>query len=163
MKKLVLVRHAKSSWDFPDLSDFDRPLNARGKRDAPKMAERFSPIEFTPDLILSSGAKRAFETAKVFAKVLNVPPTNLEIDNNLFHATESTLLQLIRVQKEGIHQIMIFGHNPGLTDFANRIGELKINNLATCGIYGIIWPGQWSDIGKSKAEVFHYDFPKKKI
>lgn len=163
MKKLILVRHAKSSWDFPELSDFDRPLNARGERDAPIMAERFSKKGLIPDIILSSGAKRAYETAKVFADILNVPPPKIQIDNNLYHASEGTLMQIMRGQNEAVHQVMIFGHNPGLTDFANRIGDLKIDNLATCGIYGIIWPGQWSSLGKAKVEVFYYDFPKKKI
>jgi phosphohistidine phosphatase len=161
MKKLILVRHAKSSWEF-DVDDFERPLNQRGEANAPEMAERFLNYDIIPYLILTSGAKRAFDTAKIFAEKLNLPMEQLKIDNKLFHASSNLLLQLIKVQNEEDEYIMIFGHNPGLTDFINKIGEFRIENLVTCGMYGISWPDLWENFGNRKAKVFLYDFPKKK-
>lgn len=160
MKKLILVRHAKSSWDFPDLDDFDRPLNQRGERDAPQMAERLLQNSIVPDVMITSGARRAFETAKVFSNKLCV--AHVQVNNKLFHASSAALFQIVRALPEATKSIMIFGHNPGLTDFANAIGEIETDNISTCGIYGILWPATWKEIGSLKASTFIYDYPKKK-
>ncbi|MDQ3392643.1 MAG: histidine phosphatase family protein [Bacteroidota bacterium] len=160
MKKLVLVRHAKSSWDDLMLDDFDRPLNARGKKNAPDMAERFLKLDISPNLILTSGAKRAYETARIFAEILNVQPEQLKIENQLFHASAGTLLNIVAAQKESMDNIMIFGHNPGITEFCNIVGNYIIDNLATCGIYGINCHAEWDKVGRWKGELFVYDYPK---
>lgn len=160
-KKIFLVRHAKSSWADPDLEDYDRPLNHRGERDAPEMAERFVKLGVEPDLIITSGAKRALKTAEVFFKKSGLPKHKFQINDNLFHAGTDFLLSLVKEQKESVQVLMLIGHNPGLTDFANKIGDYKIDNLPTCGIYGITWHKTWHELGRNKGEMFYCDYPKK--
>src|SRR6478609_6616404 len=116
MKTLYLVRHAKSSWDDIDLSDFDRPLNDRGKKDAPKMGKRLKERDIFPDVMLSSPAKRALETCKAIAKALSFPEEKITTDKRLYHASEDQLLKVVQGLKDrhdNVEVIMIFGHNPG--------------------------------------------------
>src|SRR5437899_11500650 len=96
MKTLFLVRHAKSSWDDTALPDKDRPLNDRGKRDAPKMGERLAKRGVTPDLILSSPAKRALETAQIIAKKLDYKLADIVVDERLYATGADDLLDVIR-------------------------------------------------------------------
>ena len=138
MKKLYLIRHAKSSWDDSTLDDFERPLNSRGEKDAPKMGKHLQERRLTPAVALTSPAKRAFDTCKVFTQILGFDPTKIISDKRLYHATEDTLLKIIRElknhPKDDEENILLFGHNPGLTDFANRLMGANIENIPTCGI-----------------------------
>src|SRR5690348_14444773 len=136
MKTLYIVRHAKSSWDDPMLEDFDRPLNDRGKRDAPIMGRRLKEKDIHPSLILSSSAKRAFSTSKKIAKVIGYSKDKIKTTVDLFHASEEEILQAIQTLKDKHDSVMIIGHNPGLTEFVNTIMEevIEIENVPTCGI-----------------------------
>ncbi|RIW13599.1 histidine phosphatase family protein [Algoriphagus lacus] len=162
MKKIILIRHAKSSWDNPWLSDHDRPLAERGINDAPKMAKRLKKRGIKPDLILSSTALRASETAKITAKELGYSIDDIVWEKNLFHGSPNTILKYIHMQKDSKNTILVFGHNPGFNELINFLGG-DIENLPTCGQFGFkLKSEKWADLKPEKAEVWFFDFPKKK-
>ena len=166
MKTLYIVRHAKSSLDVPDISDFDRPLNERGKRDAPRMAKRLKEKRVNPYLMLSSPAKRALSTCKRFAEVLGYGKDKIKTERSLYHADEDGILAVIREVKDKHHVLMIFGHNPGLTDFVNQLSNQDnfIGNIPTCGIVSFTFNvDHWQDIDFGKGRFIFFDFPKSKV
>lgn len=143
MKTIYFIRHAKSSWDDPMLRDHDRPLNARGLRDAPRMAERLAELGIHPDGILTSSAQRARQTAEYFRVALKIANLQVRIREELYHAWPDTIAQQIRLLPDDWDTVLLFGHNPGYTDLANRLKNKQlIDNVPTCGIIG----------GKSKAK-----------
>ncbi len=159
MKTLILVRHAKSSWDNPELSDHDRPLNKRGERDAPGMAEFAARNIRKPDLLVSSTAVRAYTTAKHFASAYQIPISQIQTNRKIYHASTSTLLKLVQQLSPDKSTVMLFGHNPGFTDFANALANTQILNIPTCGIIIVEFEAlEWSDLnvgdGKNKLFVF---------
>jgi phosphohistidine phosphatase len=162
MKTLYIVRHAKSSWDNVNLPDFDRPLNTRGKTDAPRMGKRLKEKDVHPNLMLSSPAKRALSTSKRIAEVLNYPEKNIKTDKKLYHADAEDILSVIRDQKNRFEVLMVFGHNPGLTDFVNEIGKsTSIDNIPTCGIVAFRFDiDEWHDVTKKSGELLFFDYPK---
>ena len=162
MKNLYLVRHAKSSWKFPHLADFDRPLNGRGKRDAPEMGRRLKAREIEADLMVSSPAKRAFTTAMEIAKALGYPEENILTDHNIYHAGTPDLMGVIRTFPDQKSHALIFGHNPGFTDLANQLLDEYFDNIPTCGIVGINFnTPYWVSIDHSNSRMLFYDYPKK--
>lgn len=162
MKTLTILRHAKSSWDDSSLPDHDRPLNARGKRDAPIMAERLRHAGIRPSLILSSSAVRAWSTAKKVAQEISYPAEFLQRDEALYHAGLSRLLQILNEQDEGFNSILLIGHNPGLTDFANYLVPDLTDNLPTCGFVSVIVKNDtWDFHTVDDVELVAYDYPKK--
>lgn len=161
MKRLFIVRHAKSSWKDPELDDFDRPLNKRGKRDLPDMADRFAISAYLPDLLISSSAKRALVTAKAYAKALGIQENDIVRDKSHYLASSNELIDLIQHFDNEADCIMMFGHNPGLTDLINDLSDFQLDNLPTCGICGIAFNiSSWTDVRKGKGKKFYYDFPK---
>lgn len=163
MKRLYLIRHAKSSWDDPSLPDFDRPLNARGKKDAPKMGKRLKKRGLVPDLIVSSTAKRASKTALALADTLHYDSKHIQWRDELYHASPSEILNVVQKTADDVHTLFLFGHNPGLTDFANRICKTSIDNIVTCGVYALqLDVESWKKVNPDrKAGLLFYDFPKK--
>lgn len=159
MKTLYLVRHAKSSWDY-DLNDFDRPLNKRGEIDAPLMGKVLLQQKIKPNYILSSPASRAIKTATIIAEKLkyHAPVGTLE---DLYHASAANLLQIVRNTNDNIQQLMIFGHNPGLTTFANQLTLETVDNIPTCGIYAVAFEIEsWNAVAMKKGKLLFFDFPK---
>mgnify|MGYP001817178143 FL=1 len=162
MKTLTIFRHAKSSWDFPDLTDHDRPLNKRGKRDAPIMGERLKESGIRPSLIVSSPAVRAWKTARTVAKQIGYPVEFLQREPGLYHAGVNKLLDIIAVQDDGFNNIVIVGHNPGLTDLANELVPGLTSNLPTAGFIAIrIDTDDWDLRTRQSADLLVYDYPKK--
>lgn len=160
MKTLILVRHAKSSWDEPHLRDFDRPLNGRGKRDAPRMARYLADIGIHADLLVSSPANRAITTAKAIA---GGQPGNPEVieEPRLFHAGASEILRVINEQPDSATTLMIFGHNPGFTDAANLLCDGDIDNIPTCGVVGVGFDvARWSAVEFGAGQQLYFYFPK---
>jgi phosphohistidine phosphatase len=150
MKTLFLVRHAKSSRDEPALPDKERPLNNRGKRDAPKMGARLAKREVTPDLILSSPAKRALKTAQIIAKKLDYKLADIVVDERLYATEADDLLHVIRELGGKQKSVMLFGHNPELTELAHRLSN-KIAHLPTCAVAEFTFDAKsWSTLGKDK-------------
>lgn len=163
MKTLYLIRHAKSSWDDPALKDFNRPLNTRGKRDAPKMGKRLKKLKILPDLIVSSPAKRAAKTAIHIAKEIDYPVERISFIEGLYHASSMDLLRIVQNTPSYIKSLILFGHNPGLTDFANGLCENKVDNIVTTGVYALQFEVEdWKQVKlHKKGKLLFYDYPKK--
>lgn len=161
VKTLYVVRHAKSSWDDLSLSDFERPLNRRGKRDAPRMGKRLKEKKVVPDLMLSSPAKRALSTCEEIAHALEYPKEKIKTDRKLYHADEGSLLEVVRSLKDKHDVAFIFGHNPGLTDFVNALMNATIGNVPTCGIAACELDVEtWQDVDWGMGKMLFFDFPK---
>jgi phosphohistidine phosphatase len=161
MKSLLLNRHAKSSWDNPQFSDFDRPLNDRGKADAPVMAQRLLTKQQPIDLILSSPAVRALATAQVFAEALNIPSEEIRIVDRVYLASYHSLLKVVNELDDTFDHVMLFGHNPGITDFANYLADADIGNIPTCGIAKINFEtDHWSHVSAGTGVLKFFDYPK---
>jgi phosphohistidine phosphatase len=164
MKTLTLVRHAKSSWHDTNLSDRERPLNKRGLRDAPIMARRAVEVGIRPSLIVASPAVRAWTTAKIFAMELGYPVEFLQREDDIYLASLDRLLDVVASQDAGFNHLMLFGHNPGLTDFANYLSPGLTNNLPTAGIVSVEFDrDDWMLFEKPAIELLVYDYPKKQL
>lgn len=163
MKTLTILRHAKSSWKQPDLVDFDRPLNSRGQRDAPVMGRRMKAASIRPSLIISSPAARAWATAKLVASELTYPLEFLQREQDLYHAGKGNLYDVIARQDEGFNSILLVGHNPGLTDFANDLVPGLTSNLPTAGYVSVLLDTDtWELRARKSAQLVVYDYPKRK-
>lgn len=162
MKYLYVVRHAKSSWDFPHLRDFDRPLNDRGRKNAPEMGLRLKNRGIKPSLILSSPANRALSTSQLIANKLDYPIKDIKTNQNLFHASSRDIFKILSLQDGHHRSVMIVGHNPGLTDFTNALlNHETIDNVPTTGVVALHLPiNSWKEINKVQAHLFFFDYPK---
>lgn len=160
MRTLTLIRHAKSSWKKPQLEDFIRPLNKRGKRDLPAMVERLNAAGLTPDICLSSGATRALLTAKATSKhLLNRPA--IEIIPELYDSCMETLLDILQRHSDKDHHIMVFGHNPGLQRLGEYLSAEHITNLPTCGVMHIqLGITCWTELTENCGTLEWLDYPK---
>lgn len=161
MKKLYIIRHAKSSWAETDLRDLDRPLNKRGMRDAPFMAKLLFGKGVSVDALVSSPAKRAFETAQFFAKQWKVPAGHLITEPRVYEATPTRLLEIVREFSNDWDTVFLFGHNPTLTSFINLFGSEYLANLPTCGIaYLESEVEEWSVLGNGNTRLVELFFPR---
>jgi len=161
MKTLFLIRHAKSSWDDTALPDKDRPLNDRGKRDAPKMGKRLAKRDVKPDLILSSPAKRALTTAEIIAKKLDYKVKDIVVDERLYAVGADDLLDVVRQLGDKLGRVMLVGHNPELTELAHRLSS-KITDMPTCAVAEFTFDAKsWSNVGKDKPATVVLDYPKR--
>jgi len=133
MKNLIIIRHAKSSWNAP-LLDIDRPLEQRGIKDAHLVATKS--LEFIPDkfMIFSSNAKRASETAMIFAQSFSYPVGNIVFKPELYTFDESRLEKIIKAFDNNYDNVILFGHNEAITNFVNKFGDVFIDNVATSGL-----------------------------
>ncbi len=160
MKNLILLRHAKSSWKNPTLSDFDRPLNKQGIKNAPAMAELLQQKNIPIHLILSSSAKRTSETTKTFVKVLDYK-NEIFILDDLYLASSRTILNKIHLVEEVYESILVVCHNPGITDVANYIGDIPIDNIPTTGFVGFSFDDKWKNLRENCCKVLFFEYPKK--
>lgn len=161
-RELVLIRHAKSSWGDSALDDFDRPLNARGKRDAPEMGERLSMRGCFPDLFLSSPARRARKTAGGIARALDYAKGDIRLDARLYMRGVEGLCAAVREIPEERRRAFLVGHNPDLTDFAEWLTGESLVNIPTCGVVAVRMNiPAWSAAGKNAGTLLFFDYPKK--
>lgn len=162
MKTLYLVRHAKSTWDEANQSDFERTLNERGANDAATMAKLLGKKNVKPELIISSPAARALLTAEIFAEQLHYLAKNIFTDERIYEATMRDLTSVVRGIDDKHHTAIMFGHNPGITNFANLLGSDYLPALPTCAIVGLeLAIDSWSEIERYCGKTFFFDFPKK--
>ncbi len=158
MKHLFLVRHAKSSWANEGASDFERTLNKRGLRDAPLMAQRLGALEIKPDLLLSSSAERARQTAMEISKKLQL---EISFQSDLYLASLETLITQVAGLSQEFSNAILVGHNPGLTEFLEYLTEANIENIPTAGIALIRLPIEnWTEITADCGELLRFDYPK---
>lgn len=162
MKEVFLVRHAKSSWDNMGLSDHDRPLNKRGKRDAPKMAEYLKESINSIDVIVSSSAKRALLTARNFESAFEDELEEFVIERDLYHASREEILRVISEIDDRYNRAIVFGHNPGFTTFANLFSAIYIDNVPTAGIVGLKFDvNSWNEVSEANGNICLFTYPKK--
>lgn len=162
MKILLLVRHAKSSWDNSLLSDFDRPLNERGKENAPVMAHRLKQKKIKIEAFVSSPAKRAKKTAKIFMKELGADEDELILVPSLYDASVNDFYKAIEDLKDTFNCVALFSHNPGITDFINSLDCHPVYNMPTSGVYAIeIHTEKWHQFKDAEKKFLFFDFPKK--
>lgn len=163
MKVLTLVRHAKSSWGNPHLDDFDRPLNQRGQRNAPEMGKRLAGRSFSPDLLITSPAKRAVTTARMVAAEIGYPEKRVKSDQRIYLATPESLIDIIRETPQEVRHLVLFGHNPGFTQLANRLGDMRIDNVPTCGVVRLEFELEsWRNFPGDGGTLRDFDFPKRR-
>ncbi|OIQ87894.1 2,3-bisphosphoglycerate-dependent phosphoglycerate mutase [mine drainage metagenome] len=161
MKTLLLIRHGKSSWDDAALPDKDRPLDVRGKRDAARMGKRLAKRDVKPDLIVSSPAKRALTTAEIIAEELGYKLGDIVVDDRLYAVAADELLNVIRKLGDKKERVMLFGHNPELTELAHAFSS-EITHLPTCAVAEFTFKAKtWSDIDKATLANMALDYPKK--
>lgn len=162
MKTLYITRHAKSSWSDSSLSDFERPLNKRGLRDAPFMGKLLTKQGMLPDIIVSSPATRAVSTARLFADEFAYPSSDIVIYDELYENGVQDYLDTLASLDDRYESAMIIGHNPTLTMLAEQLSDLRIDNIPTCGIVIIQFDNpEWSDIIKRNGVCQGFEFPKK--
>ena len=161
MKTLIVVRHAKSSWSESGISDFDRPLNERGKRDAPEMADRLQKKQKTIDLFISSPAKRAKKTAQLFAEKFKYDEDKIVFFPELYLAGTRDFVAAITQTASNVNSVIIFSHNPGVTEFVNTITDTRVDDMPTCAVFiATIKSDTWSDFEKADKEFQLFDYPK---
>ncbi len=161
LKTLYLVRHAKSSWKNPELSDSERPLNKRGKHDAPLVGKFLKQKNEIPELIVSSPAKRALKTAEYFAEELHISKKIILVES-LYMAGIKDFISVIENIGDSVDSVMLFSHNPGITDFANYITDTDIENIPTAGTARIDFNiSSWKDCRNTKGELRFFISPKK--
>ena len=160
MKKLYLVRHAKSDWSNPSLDDFDRPLNPRGKKNAPFMGKILKKKKIKPDLIISSPAYRARETARKIAKKIRYLD-EIMYNEHLYEASLKEILEIVTFIEDEYDEVFIVGHNPGLNTLAFYLVDFN-ENIPTSGILEIEFDSQtWREISKKNAKLVSFEYPKK--
>mgnify|MGYP000682784744 CR=1 FL=1 len=161
MRTLYLIRHAKSSWDNPGLRDINRPLNERGLRDAPQMAQLLVKKGLRPDLLVSSPAKRALTTALIFAEVFGIADEAVIRNQDIYEADPRDILLVVSRLPATAHTVLLFGHNPTFTDLANRFSSYAIDNVPTCGIVQIESDAaSWDHFDEANSEVKALFVPK---
>ena len=161
MKTIILVRHAKSSWDDFSLKDEESPLTDRGKKNAPDMAKRLLRKKIPIDAILSSPAKRAKSTADFFAKEYDIPKKKIYLIPELYMASNEAFVKTIRNAPDKADSIALFSHNNGITQFANTLSETRIDHMPTCSVFAVKADiDSWDQFEPGKNEFYFFDYPK---
>jgi phosphohistidine phosphatase len=161
MKQLLIIRHAKSSWANSNEADFDRPLNERGKKNAPEMADRLFKRKILPDIIISSAAKRTVETSLLLMKQLSLQQQQLIVKQELYLATPETISETILSFNDSWQTAAIVAHNPGVTEFVNTLCEVKVDDMPTCAVYAVgIKTDSWKNYSNAAKEFLFFDYPK---
>lgn len=162
MKTLYLLRHAKSSWDDPELKDFERPLNSRGQNDIPTMVSRFLARGSSVDCITCSPALRTKTTAQLFAKGIEFSGDQVVSNPGLYFAGTGMFLKAATLTDDDCDSALLVGHNPAITDFANAMMNTDIDNIPTCGLIQMkLNVSHWSEVELGIATLVEFDYPKK--
>lgn len=161
MKTIILVRHAKSSWENFSQKDEERPLTERGKKNAPEMAGRLLKKKVEIDAFLSSPAKRAKSTAELFAREFGVDKKHIIVVPGLYMPGKEAFSSIIRNAPEKAGSIALFSHNNGITEFANLLCETRIDHMPTCSVFAVKCPiTDWKDFEPGNNKFYFFDFPK---
>jgi len=164
MKNLYLLRHAKSSWDNPDLKDFERPLNRRGMEDIPVMAARFKARKSWVSCIVCSPALRTKTTAHLFSEAVNCSGGAIISNPGLYFAGVGMFLKATSLLDDECESAMLVGHNPAITEFANAMANIDIDNIPTCGLVQLqLDIKTWAQAELGQASLLEFDYPKKLV
>ncbi|MEO7307973.1 MAG: histidine phosphatase family protein [Ferruginibacter sp.] len=162
MKKIFIIRHAKSDQGFFG-NDFERPLNERGRSDAPVMAKRLLDKKIKIEGLVSSPAVRAKQTAELFAETLNMAVVDIFFISALYHAPSEEFYEVIASLPDALNSVAIFSHNPGITYFVNSLNtNTRVDNMPTCAVFAVEADiVQWVEFMKAKKDILFFDYPKK--
>lgn len=162
MKKLTLIRHAKSDWNAAAASDFERTLNGRGKKAAPLIGQRLAQRGCDPDVLICSSAERARQTAKKIALEIDYPEGEIEYCLEIYEASRGTLINLIQGLEDSNEEAILIGHNPGFSELGEWLTAEAPDWLPTCGLLELELPiKHWSQVTEDCARLRYYDYPKK--
>jgi phosphohistidine phosphatase len=162
MKTLILIRHAKSSWDEAGLSDRERPLNKRGMRDAPEMGRRLAKRGLKPGLIVTSPARRAVMTAQPIAEAVGYPIERIVEEEDLYGGGRQGWIETIRRLDNRLGQAALIGHNPAVSDLLNFLTRSVLDALPTCAAVIMVYDAEtWRDVVDRLPVTTEIDFPKK--
>ncbi|MBO9636087.1 MAG: histidine phosphatase family protein [Chitinophagaceae bacterium] len=160
-RSVIIVRHAKSSWSDPSQPDFDRPLNDRGKADAPVMAKRLLDKNVRIDAFITSPARRAKKTAALFAEVYGKDKEHLILVPSLYHAEPPDFFKAIMQAPDQAATIAIFSHNPGITAFVNMLTKVNVDDMPTCAVYAVQCElDSWTGFETVHKDFWFFDYPK---
>lgn len=163
MKKIILLRHAKSDWDNSIQNDIDRPINEQGRQEAQLMAKRLLKKHIPIDAFISSPAKRAITTARYFAEAYQAKEKEIIKMPELYHAYSFDFFEVIQKLDNSINNVVLISHNPGITDFANRLTDIRIDHMPTCSVFAIqSSTNQWKDFQKKEKKFLFFEYPKMK-
>ena len=161
MKTIYLLRHAKSDWANADLNDYDRPLNKRGKNDAPEMGKKLKELYVIPELIISSPAKRTRQTIKKICEKINYPFNNIIFDESVYLSSLKNLITLVNAIDDNYKTVLLVGHNPGITMLNNYLTEDYIDNIPTCGFVEINMEiDHWNEIIQGVGIKKYFIYPR---
>jgi phosphohistidine phosphatase len=162
MKQITFVRHAKSDWGNEFLKDIDRPLNEQGYSDAYFLSEWFRKNKSLPDLIISSTATRAFNTALIFTRTFDFDMRCFGLEKDIYESSSERLNAIIKELDDDKNSLMLFGHNPAITNICNELGEdLFFDNVPTCGIVSLTFNiSSWKTLALKTGVLDFYQFPK---
>ncbi len=160
MKTLILVRHGEFVRGDPFVPNIGCPLARDGKREVGEAAVRFAGLGIQPDLILSSPARRAGETAEIFSKKLGIPPKNIQVDKELFEAEKREILRVVHQLDDSLDTVMLVGHNPAVSELLHHLVSTDVYNLklAACAVLELS-VDRWLDANFGKAELANFDEP----
>lgn len=160
-KQLILIRHAEANWGNGNLNDFDRTLTDQGLANATQMAQHLLKLNIKPSFIVSSPAVRALTTAKVFGNKWGISDQNIEQEKAIYEANEFNLLKLINSFNDQHDSIALFGHNPGISNFANLLCNNHIYDLPTCGVAVLqFFFESWNLISTNTGNIILFNYPK---
>ncbi|MEM8548945.1 MAG: histidine phosphatase family protein [Pseudomonadota bacterium] len=158
---LTLMRHAKSDWNDASLSDHDRPLNERGERDAPEMGRRIKAMGLRPSLLLTSTAVRAVETCKAVATAVGFPLEFIHRERSLYLAEPANILAALAAEDPTFHHIIVFGHNPGISELANALSDNLVGDMPTGAFLSVAAEApDWASFAHADVRILGYDYPK---
>lgn len=160
MKTVYLIRHAKSSWENPEIDDYNRPLSNRGKKNAQDMAERLAKFGVNPDFIVSSPAKRARSTARRIAKIIGHPKKDIVYNRDLYLSDRDTYLDIVEAYLHQVQSVAIVGHNMAITDLAEYLTGEMYGNVVTCGIVALSVQYSEGNALPLPLKCLFYDYPK---
>ena len=161
-KELFVLRHAKSSWDEPNVDDVDRALTPRGINDTHSIANRQKKHLKDLDLILTSHANRATHTATIFAGVIGYPFEKIKLSSSIYEISENQLITIVRNLPDNLARVLIVGHNPTFTYFVNKYLKSPIDNIPTAGMVGLSFHAiSWKDISRDNLQSSFFEYPKK--
>jgi len=164
VKQLYLIRHAKSSWSHPELADFDRPLNKRGKKNAPLIAGRLSSRGIIPQCIVSSPARRARKTARHMADGTGFKKSEIIYEKGLYYAEYQDVITIIENYFSDVEILFVVGHNSTITDLAENLTGDSLVNVPTCGVVAIEYSGKNNfHILSESGSLLFFDYPKKMV
>ena len=161
MKTLYLLRHDNSSWSFDELSDQERPLNDRGRDDAPLMGQALAKRRICPDLVVSSPAVRAMSTAVLVAREMQYAHDKIVVEPGIYGADADDLLAIIHNLPDAAGTVLLVGHNPTITETANELSPSAINEMPTAAVVCLHFDcDKWAEVSKANAEFYFYDYPR---